>query len=297
MTFLELLDEYNIHHAAEANGSADRSHFRSGWVQLEHCPRCDTRTWRLGYNVSGNYATCWACGYVTLTEILKEGSGLPWGKCKELLSGLRVTGQETFKRKPKGKLAIPSGVGEMHPAHIRYLKKRGFDPEHCQNFWGMKGIGIAPRLGWRLWIPIHYRGEIMSWTTRAIVDDVSSRYINAGAEEESVEAKTLLFGEDHCTHTIVITEGPLDAVAIGPGAVALMGLQHTQEQVRRIAEYPKRIICFDNETKAQMRSKRLAKDIQFYPGETIHVRLTTGKDAASADKSEIKELRKMFLDV
>ena len=34
------------------------------------------------------------------------------------------------------------------------------------------GIGIAPRLQWRIWIPIHYHGEIVSWTTRSLSDNI-----------------------------------------------------------------------------------------------------------------------------
>jgi DNA primase len=193
-----------------------------------------------------------------------------------------------------GKLKIPPGVGLLAKAHRKYLQGRGFDPDRIARLWGVQGIGIAARYSWSLFIPIQYRGETVSWTTRSI-GDKGKRYSNAPVAEEAIPAKELLYGNDLARQCIIIVEGPADAWAIGPGAVATMGLNYTPAQLNKMIKYPVRVVCFDSETQAQWRANRLADELARYSGETHRVKLETGKDAAEADSDEIAELRKRFL--
>jgi DNA primase len=154
--------------------------------------------------------------------------------------------------------------------------------------------GPLGQLAWRLWIPITLAGVVVSWTTRAI-GTTEARYVSAAPDQEAVNHKTLLYGEDKTGSAIVVVEGPLDVWAIGPGAVAIMGLQTTAEQVERIGRHPLRTICCDNEPAALHRAKRLAKVLRQYPGETYVVELETGKDPAEAERGEIEDIRRKFL--
>jgi DNA primase len=137
-------------------------------------------------------------------------------------------------------------------------------------------------------------GETVSWTTRAVGTD-PRRYISAAPEQEKVNHKTLLYGEELAGHAIVVVEGPIDAWAIGPGAVAIMGLHTTPEQIHRIGSHPLRAICCDNEMAALHRAERMACVLQQFPGETYIVQLETGKDPAEAEQGEIDEIRQRFL--
>ncbi len=53
-----------------------------------------------------------------------------------------------------------------------------------------------------------------------------------------------------------------------------------------------RVVCFDAESKAQERARRLADDLSPYGGVTTNVVLESGKDPAEASPKEIKQLRK-----
>jgi DNA primase len=142
-------------------------------------------------------------------------------------------------------------------------------------------------------VPITLSGEIVSWTTRSL-HNKGVRYLNARPEEESVSAKDVLFGEEFCGHAVVVVEGSFDAMTIGPGAVAVMGLKVSARQFERICSFPLRVIAFDSEREAQRRASKLSQELKLFPGETYLVELS-GKDAASSPKHEIEELRRRFL--
>ena len=197
---------------------------------------------------------------------------------------------------PMGVLKIPDGVEPMRPVHRRYLGQRRIDPDYAASVWGIMGIGLDRRLPWRLFLPVVRGGDTVSWTTRSVKPDATLRYVNAPPGDEAVPAKRCLFGADHVRHAAVIVEGPLDAVRVGPGAVAVMGTGVSKAQKALLADIPVRTVCFDNEPKALARGVRLARELAAFPGVTYFTVLETGKDPCECSESEIRQLRKEFLE-
>ena len=265
MTFQEILSEYNI-----PMGPAGHYHVREGWINID-CPYCsrDSEGWYMGYSIGGNFVNCWRCGSHQLINTVMELTKLSYKEVKKLLDNLES--QHFEKKKPLGKLVIPTGIKPLHSAHKKYLHGRGFKWREIEHLWKIRGVNIASKLSWRVWIPIHYHGEIVSWTTRSISSNPKvTRYVSAALDEEVLFHKELLYGEDFARHAVIVNEGILDAWRIGPGAVATFGSGYSQEQLLRIAKYPTRAICFDNELEAQQRAKKLVNDLSALP-----VRLTT----------------------
>ncbi len=286
MKFAEILTKYNIESKTEG------SHCRPGWLQI-NCPFCKSDKFHMGYSLTDKYLNCWRCGFHSVVSTLVELTGLSFPKCKQLFNDLEIVYDKT--EKPKGKLILPKGLTKLKDTHRLYLRNRNFDPKELQGIWKIQGICISNWLSWRIFIPIIYRGKTVSWTTRSISDRKGiTRYISAPTEMESIPHKTLLYGEDYCTDTIIIHEGPTDVWRIGPGATATLGLSYTQAQVNRMVNYPTRVVCFDNEKEAQKRASKLCDDLEVYPGETFNVVLS-GKDPASSPIKEIEELRRRFL--
>ena len=288
MNYIELLTSLDIRFLEEGH-----QHCRNGWVQVD-CPYCspNSNKYMLGLNKTHGYFNCWQCGYQNLVETLSLLSNIEARSIYPLLKGIQKTQYiETLRT---GKLIIPDSVEELHPAHKRYLEKRGHDPAVITKLWGVRGIGIAADLAWRLFIPIHVNHQIVSWTTRTIGDTETTRYISAKAEEEAVNHKHLLYGEDLASHAIIIVEGPIDAWRIGPGAVATFGLNVSPEQIARMSVYSLRVICFDNTIDAQQRAQKLAKTLSLFPGET-YIACITGKDVDTSPVAEVEELRQRFL--
>lgn len=292
MTFTEILKQFDI----PFRQVGESPHVTHGWIGII-CPFCGegTNKFGLGYSLAGGNLTCWKCGPHKVLETLHLLTGESVGKLWELI---KDDYRETqAKREPvKGTLKYPQGVTEMTSSHHAYLKRRGFDPEIIHRLWNVHGIGLVKRLPWRLFIPIaNAQGKVVSWTTRSLSDLATSRYVTAKASEEAVSAKTLLYGEMYARHAVIVVEGPLDAWRIGPGAVATLGVSYSKEQVNRMAKYPVRVVCFDNEPEAQRRASKLCSALAVFPGRTVKV-ILDAKDPGSAGQAEVNRLRRLFLE-
>jgi hypothetical protein len=289
MTFADLLKEHKIPYKSHG----EHHHVSHGWIGID-CPDCSPGSgkYRLGYNIRGGFMSCWSCGPKKTKAVIQALTGIPW---KDLNDIVRTLAQDRVPVDiPKrGTVQLPKGVGPLLPQHCDYLESRGFNPETIQTLWGVKGIGRRLELGWRLFIPVTHRNEIVSWTTRAIGKQ-KARYISAKPQEEKFALPDLLYGEDYTRNSVVICEGPMDVWKIGPGAVATFGLNVSLQQIRHLARYQKRYICFDREPVAQRKADSLADALSVFDGETYVIRLHSGKDPGEIDKSELKDLRKLL---
>lgn len=289
MNVLSILDELGITYKTEG----EHHHARHGWVQL-NCPFCgmSNNSYHLGINLAGLYASCWRCGSHTLAEALVHITGIRYADIRPLLANVD-RGRLIKREQKRGKLVLPKGIGPLLKLHKNYLIDRGLGSKDAK-LWNIQGIGLASKLAWRIFIPIYFRGEVISWTTRA-VKGKGQRYISASPDEESVNHKHVLFGIDLCRHSIIITEGPFDAMRIGPGAAASLGLGLSAHQMLLASRFPIRVLCFDSEPIAQLRARETAKLLASYPGETHTIELESGKDASEADEEEIQEIRKLLV--
>ncbi len=279
-------------------------HARGGWVQFD-CPFCSpgTRRYRMGFNERSGYTNCWTCGYHSTAAVLQRVMSITRDKATSLVAehGLftRRRLDEEFSNK-RGKLVKPKGLmPNLLTVHSKYLKGRGFNCEEIQKVWKIESIGFGHgTMSWRIWIPIHYMGEVVSWTTRVAFNNhrTRTRYYSAKPDQEILPHKELLYGEDFARNKIVVVEGPLDVWAIGPGAVCTFGTAFTQTQVNRIAKYPVRSICFDNDPDAQRKAKELCKSLSVFPGETNMIVLDNCKDAGDASPADLKAIRRQFIE-
>lgn len=289
MRLLDFLEKYSVTTAPRGH-----HHVSPGWVGID-CPKCspDSGRFRLGLNLTSLAAHCWVCGRLNTREMLTELTGLPKRKVWGLLE--REESYQTYARQGNTALKVPFGVGELLPAHRDYLERRDFDPDALAKDWGIRGIGPVSERGleWTLYIPIIFSGETVNWVTRTLKNE-GKRYHACPAEWEKVPRNHLLYGEDKCSHTIIVVEGPTDAWRIGTGAVGTFGTSYSHAQLWKLGKYPRRTVCFDNEPPAQMRARGLCTELTAFLGTTHNV-LLSAKDPASADTTEIQELRNRFL--
>ena len=285
MNFHELFQDLGVPLAPDGH-----HHSRDGWFNFD-CPWCGAGTskYHMGLNTRGGYVNCWQCGPHDLLATLSELTGRPQPTLKVLLKDVIRPGR-VARTQHTGTLQLPKGAGPLRLPHRRYLRQRGHNVKELVRLWGLRGIGIHAFLSWRILIPITYEGRVVSWTTRAIVDEGVVRYLSAPSEHEALRHKDLLFGEDYCRHSCIVHEGPFDVFRTGPGAVATCGVGYSRAQMLRISKYPLRVICFDNQPEAQVRARQLCDELEPFEGETINIVLDS-KDAGSATDKEIKRLR------
>lgn len=269
-------------------------HARHGWIQVD-CPWCgpETGKFHLGYSLESGFFNCWKCGYHPTLSTLIELTHLPVSQLKPFIKW-RSDLEGSYERRPRTGLKLPPLLLPLSTKHRKYLRHRGFDPNELERLWGLQGIGPVPfELAWRIFIPIVVHGETVSWTTRSTTNE-SLRYRSASPNEEAVDHKTLLYGQDFCQNAAVIHEGPTDVWRTGPGAIALFGMKVSKPQLLKLSEYAVRVVCFDGTRDAQEQAVRLVNDLNVFPGETIRVVLDSGKDAASASEKEVRRLRRFL---
>jgi hypothetical protein len=273
-------------------------HVSEGWVGIV-CPYCDRGrgNFGLGVNLASGVVSCWKCGPHRLSTVLADITGL-----EQKLVRQHVREVERIRRRldesagRRGRLVLPPGIERMGPAHRRYLADRGFDPDVIEEVWKVQGTGISSRLPWRLFIPIHREGEVVSWTTRAVGAVAhANRYRGARRAESVYPRSSLLYGEDYCLHGVVVHEGPADVWATGPGAVCTCGVGFGAVQTARLARFPVRAVCFDNTPAAQRRARALCRQLEPFAGETYNVQVS-GPDPAESPRDELLELRRRFLE-
>lgn len=292
LSITDIFDRYHV----PWKPAGSHHHVRTGWGGVD-CPKCSPNSgkYRLGFELAGRRANCWVCGRcdpVQMLEMLCRVSNRQAAQLWHQRGALYQQPQERLQ----GQLKEPAGIGELQPQHRRYLQDRGFDADTISRLWGVRGIGLAARLPWRLFIPIYDRsGRQVSWTTRSIDPQSERRYISASPAEELLSHKAVMYGAHLCRSVIVVVEGPTDAWAVGPGAAATCGLGCTPQQIGLMADYAVRVTCFDNEPAAQQRADTVCRQLDLF-GHTENVVLESGSDPATADPAEIAELRAKYLE-
>lgn len=269
------------------NSTTTGKHSREGWLNTD-CPQCGpgSNKFHLGFNLAGRYFHCWKCGWIPTRKVLTLWK-VPDEKARSFGA---VRPLHLPKQIVAGRLKEPVGRAPLLPVHRRYLKRRGFDPEELERIWGLEGLGLVAVLPWRIYIPISFREQRVTWTTRA-VGKVQARYISATPAEEAVPIKELIYGLDLVRDSIVVVEGPADVWRIGPGAGALFGSAYTQAQVRLIAQVPRRFILLDRD--AAHVARRLAGELGSYPGRTVLLD-SRADDPGTMDDRELARLRRLL---
>lgn len=252
------------------------SHCRPGWLQVQ-CPFCGSGGshggWYLGFAISSGTFHCWRCGSVkfwpTLKRLLKTNDD-------ELVR--RVVGEFQAHRGPVKQragarplqLKPPRGSGPLLPPHRKYLRSRGYDPDHLAEVWGIGGVNhLGGPWAWRVLAPVHnVNGQVVAYQGRMIVKgDPKYRF----TEDELClqDPDSILYGRDLVPgDAVLVVEGITGCWRIGPGTVATFGIDWKKPQAAALREYKRRYILFDPEPKAQERALELAQALAVFPGET-----------------------------
>lgn len=275
--------------------SSSHRHGTGGWIQLQSCPYCHSGKYHLGLNLKFGYLNCWKCGRHNLAHALSLLCNTSYKEIKALVEDIEVIGKIAVPEFEVRniKVELPGDASYLTRRHREYLESRGFDPREVKKRWKIQGTSVTGGvMAWRIIIPIYQQGKLVSWTSRAIGNS-EPKYFTCPNEQAAWPRNEILYGIDAVRHVAYVVEGPLDVWAIGFGAVCPLGTEISLRQIRRIAEFPVRVICFDPEPAAQRRAAKIASMLSSFRGETYQVELSSG-DPGEADKSEIKELRAKF---
>ena len=273
-----------------------------GWVNVRcPMPRCGDRSNHGGFSPDGNYI-CWKCGKHDLEYVI-----MALERCEYHEACSRVQDYETdqgylpvLKQKSKaigldGKLEWPTGTLPLQPQHKKYLASRGFDPDHLEARYGLRGTGPAGSYAWRIIAPIFYNEQMVSYQGRDITGKASIKYFACKPELELMSHKNLLYNIDNAGDVGILVEGVFDVWRLGDGAVAAIGTTVTKQQVIMAAERFKKVfLLFDSEKPAQVKAKRMADMLSVLGVEAVNVELGQG-DPADLSQEEANNLKKELI--
>lgn len=296
MDFETILEEFHV--PSDASG---RGKNREGWINFQ-CPWCGRDPY-MGYCVSSRALSCWNCGRQPLGETIQLLTGLTMPEVWKLVGQIPRPDYIPKQLRPRGKLELPSGLVTLSKCKpvLQYLEGRKFDVKKLETIWNIQAINfLGGVLAWRVFIPVYELGEVVTWQTRRITN-VEPRYHAAKPSQSVVPIEETLYGIDFCRNSVILVEGCPDVWAIGPGAVDAFGTRIGSSQFDRLAKFPLRVVCFNtsvpgkDESAAEYRAVQLCRRLSVFDGVTKRVQLESGNDAASADPTEIEELRRRYL--
>ena len=129
-------------------------HVKSGWVGLE-CPFCGLGSGKFHYgiNLTSLRSSCWRCSFKDTVRALQVLAHVDYRVATDLCKAAHS--YQVPQVPHGGSYKPPLGRGPLQPPHRQYLQSRGLDPDYVEKIWGVQGIGLASKLQWRIFIPIH----------------------------------------------------------------------------------------------------------------------------------------------
>lgn len=178
---------------------------------------------------------------------------------------------------------------------VLYLRSRGLDPKYLAKTFDiglcLDAFGDYPMAHGRIVIPIVMRGILVGWQCRYVGDvDWKARGIPKYYNLPNMPRRLMLYNFDVARKFpyVVVTEGPLDAWAVGEPAVAAFGkhLSVSQRQLlRENWENGVVIVLLDGDAWADAQKLTELLRQEHYSGVVVPVRLPDGRDPGATDTS------------
>ena len=257
MNFQKLFEDYKIDYSLKTN---------RGWVNTK-CIYCGGSSYKLGFNPTEDYCTCFACGLHNLKETLSKLLAIPKKDINDVIEQYKTRTIILNKLNDKKTTAVKNLVlptDTFTPIERKYLKSRNFNPSYLHKKYNVVGGGIVGDWKYRIIIPVIINGKIVSWTGRSILEKSKldelkiPRYKNLEIKKSVINPKECLFNLDYAKNkTVVLTEGAFDVMRLGDDFICSFGTSLTQSQIKELKmRYEKIFIMFDNEPEAQEKAKK-----------------------------------------
>ena len=241
----------------------------TGWINIKCVnPSCFDNSNHLGFNLEKSYFFCWKCGYHTMYEIISWL--LPEENTNKIIDKYsgdyhfdfvrRFRDDESEDTKSVKKIELPDNG--LYSLCRKYLLNRGFDPDYIKHKYSVTGCRYGDYKN-RLIIPVYYRGNIVSYQGRSILENAKIRYKNCKKENEIINSKKLLYNIDNCKDSwIIVTEGVFKVWRLGINACATFGKNYTNEQVMLLNNYDTVFVFFDPDEPGQDYAKKICAELE-----------------------------------
>lgn len=270
------------------------------------CPNesCKDARGHCGLHQIQGFYTCFVCGKSGSFEWFLKLNGVGYGLAKELASTLKLGASERASEEES--LPIPTNGGlakvmrdfktPLSQVHRDYLESRNFDPDQLQRKYNLMGTDYIGRYKHRIVIPVIMNETVVGFTSRSISDKAQLKYLLSPEDINLVPRSQWLYNVDSVKKTngvAVITEGPTDVFRVGEGAIALMTIAFSKQQVLSLIQLKLRkvFLLFDSEENATKKAYELANRLAPFVSTEV-IESDEWSDPGSMSEIQVRDLRR-----
>jgi DNA primase len=193
-------------------------------------------------------------------------------------------------------LKLPNHTSPLNNQARRYIEKRDLDVEEMVSLYNLQSTNFLGTYNFRIIIPIYFKNQLVSYTSRDYTGKAALRYFSCKAEDEIMNHKDLLYGYDLVPSDHVIAcEGPFDKFKLGVNAVATFGTGFKTAQIGLLATFKKIMLLYDAEEDARRKCDILGNQLAGLGCEVDCIYLKEG-DPGSLKRDEARQLVKEIMD-
>lgn len=290
--FIQLFDDYSVDY------KLDGKNVSKDFIGV-NCPHCGDTAYHGGVPKNGSPKyTCWRCGTHSLNKTLSILMGVKnvEGILKEYSDGIPlVASTENKKTIIRPDTVIVPGE-DIQWYHRDYLSKRRYDPDYLIQKYHIKGTGPMSEFGARVYFPIIFKNEVVSYQGRSIAKNPWLKYMTAAPDKEKIHHKHILFNYDNAQDDfVVLVEGVFDAVRLGDGACATFGTSFMREQLYWLKDFKRIFMLYDDEFFAQKKSQDAINNItNITMGQVFKINLNNIGDPDDLSQDDVRYVMNEF---
>jgi hypothetical protein len=252
---LQFCKDYNIPYALSGKNVGN------GYIGINDPFAVYDATFHGGFNPENGTYTSWKTGSHPLVDVISELLHISRKEAQRIIQmyGTVYTSKEDIITKK------PFKIVETKPSkiHYDYIASRGFNPKEIIEKYDLRADG------YKLIIPIYFKGRIVSYQER----DIRYKFYKACPKEKSLmNLKDVLYNIDNCKQDyVLIVEGIFDVYRMGDNCVATLGTSWTKKQASLLTKsFNHAIIMYDPEYEAQKKADNLGSLLEMAG---VHVEL------------------------
>ena len=267
-----------------------------GWINIQ-CPFCDDNSNHLGIDPSTMKTSCWRCGpQGMILNLIMEIESCSYKEAKKIVEMFQSSVPYYTKNKERRIIEgdiLPKQAEELKKVHKDYLINRGFDPDYLIEKYRLKACYTIGDYKYSIIVPVIVDGEIVNFTAMNIGGN-GRRYQHCPNDQAIIPMKECIYNIDSVRDTALVVEGVTDVWKIGDGAIAVMGMEYTKEQILAIynTRIRKAVVMFDAGDLEKKKAAKLANALSILIPIVEVIELEFG-DPGDFTKEEVKNVREM----
>lgn len=266
------------------------------------CPFCRDHSNHCSIRLNSGHFKCWVCNEGGSFRKLLVRLGESYSSSREILQ--RLVFEEFHDDK-----TITAATGNLQELmedfrspltkeHKTYLAQRNYDADLLQRRYSLFSSSHAGNFRHRLIIPVIMKRKTVGFIGRDVTGRAALRYKSSPDTHNLIVRRRWLFNIDSVQNgNAILVEGPLDAMRLGDGAIAMFSTAFSNEQILQLAKMRLKnvFVMFDGESPAIQQAYKLAYRLAPFVEHVEVIEMPEGKDPGDMSQDEVRKLKREIL--